>query len=194
VRAPGRGWARAWLLQVQGELALLHLLDHGTEETVATSELRRLETSFDGPALCRRLHLPDVLPVGGGDLWTDSSCRRLAELLEQDGGLVQVTALGPDIPLPGGRSSQPALVTVTARTLGPDSDVQLPLGRALVTCGLAIPGTASCEVLSRALQLAEDSEETAECEVDDESQKGEGVETTVVGLDPSASGRWYLAP
>ena len=89
-----------------------------------------------------------MLPVGGDTLWTDSSCHRLAELLERDGGLVQVTALGPAVSLPGGRSSQPALVTVTTEPLGPDSAVQLPLGLALVTCGLAIPGTAGSDLIS----------------------------------------------
>jgi hypothetical protein len=108
----------ARLLQVQGQFAVLHLLDHGTEETVAASELRGLSTFHYGPALCLRLHLSDVLPVGGDTLWTDSSCHRLADLLERDGGLVQVTALGPAVSLPGGRSSQPALVTVTTEPLG----------------------------------------------------------------------------
>jgi hypothetical protein len=39
------------------------------------------------------------------------------------------------------------------------------------------------------LRLPEDSKETAECEVDDESQKGREEETDVVELE-TASGTW----
>jgi len=88
------GWARAKILDLKGKRVEVKLLDLGLNRKLDSSRLKNLDIKFRYKNFIDEVHLVNVLPVGGGDIWTRTACDKLKNIVDEFDNLVFVEMIG----------------------------------------------------------------------------------------------------